>query len=78
MLMNISSDAGAKALATLCELEVVLMGIVASLSSSMQMCRARCRHLAWQTQGGLPLGALKGAVCAELGGRGAVWAAWGY
>ena len=70
--MNISSDAGAEALAALCEFEVVLMGIVASLSRSMQMCRARCRHLAWQTQGGLPLGALKGALCAELGGRGAV------
>jgi hypothetical protein len=70
--MDISSDAGAKALATLCELEVVLMCIVASLSRSMQMCRARCRHLAWQTHGGLTLGALKGALCAKLGGRDAM------
>ena len=38
--MNIVANAGAKALATLCELEVVLMCIVASLSRSMQMCRA--------------------------------------
>jgi hypothetical protein len=38
--MNISSDAGAEALATLCKFEVVLMGIVASLSRSMKMCGA--------------------------------------
>lgn len=38
--MNIVTNAGAETLATLCELEVVFVCVVTSLSSSMQVCRA--------------------------------------